>query len=78
MKENALPNNGHEPAGLGREYLTKIEVAELLRLTPRAIDSWMARGLLPYYKIGKTVRFRLRDIQEHLQNNCRIMGGNGC
>ena len=77
MKLNASLNNGHEPAALGSEYLTKPEVAQLLRLTTRAIDTWMARGLLPYYKIGRTVRFRLSDIQDHLNNNCKVAGTGG-
>jgi hypothetical protein len=53
IKENASPNNGHEPAPPGSEYMTKPEVAQLLRLTTRSIDAWTAHGPLPYYKIGR-------------------------
>jgi excisionase family DNA binding protein len=39
-------------------YLTKTEIAKQLKVTARTIDDWMAKGLLLYLKIGRTVRFR--------------------
>jgi predicted DNA-binding transcriptional regulator AlpA len=34
----------------------------------------MARGLLPYLKIGRSVRFRPSDVQSFLEN-CRVLKG---
>jgi excisionase family DNA binding protein len=55
--------------------LNKQEVAKMLRVAPRTIDDWMKRGLLPYYKIGRTVRFKLREVQRHLEFNNQINRG---
>ena len=54
------------------EYLTKREIAERLRKKIRTIDNWMRRGILPYYKIGRTVSFKWSDVQSHLDANCRV------
>lgn len=45
-------------------YLTKEEIAARLRLTPRTVNEWMAKDILPYYKLGRTVRFRWEEVRE--------------
>jgi excisionase family DNA binding protein len=57
-----------------QRLLTKAESAHYCQVQTRTIDNWMKRGLIPYYKIGKAVRFRLDDIQAHLDKTCRIGG----
>ena len=59
--------------------ITKAEVAAYVRKTTRTIDAWMAAGILPYYKIGRSVLFKLSDVQQHLDQNFRVnrLGGNG-
>jgi excisionase family DNA binding protein len=52
---------------LGHQYLTKAQVCMMLALSPRAVEGWMRRGILPYYKIGRWVRFLEEDIYRHLQ-----------
>lgn len=55
-------------------YLNKSDVAELLGVTVRTVENMMTHGLLPYFKIGgKCVRFRLDDIQTHLDSTCRVV-----
>jgi excisionase family DNA binding protein len=61
-------------AGGRQRLLTKAESAHYCHVQTRTIDNWMKRGLIPYYKIGKAVRFRLEDIQAHLDKTCRIGG----
>lgn len=61
----------NEPEGL----LVKSEVAQILHVTPRCIDNWMEKGLIPYYKIGRSVRFRMTDVQSCLNDRFRIDGG---
>ena len=46
--------------------LTKRDIARELQLGPRTIDEWMRKGRIPFFKIGKTVRFRLADVLERL------------
>jgi excisionase family DNA binding protein len=57
-------------------FVKKEQVAEWLGVTTRTVDDYMRRGLLVYYKMGRTVRFKLEDVDEHLKNTCRI-GGRG-
>lgn len=33
---------------------------------------WMRRRLVPYLKIGKTVRFDPIDLRQHLVTKCRV------
>lgn len=39
------------------EYITKSQVAERFQVTPRTVEAWMEKRLLPFQKIGRTVRF---------------------
>jgi len=43
-------NNSHE-------YITKTEIAERFHVTPRTVEAWMAKRIIPFQKIGRTVRF---------------------
>jgi excisionase family DNA binding protein len=53
-------------------YLEKKEVADLFQVSCRTIDNWMAKGYLPYYKLGRIIRFKLCDIEAQLDRTCRI------
>jgi excisionase family DNA binding protein len=54
------------------QFLSKAELALRLKKTERTIDHWMRRGWLPYYKIGRCVRFKWSEVEAQLQKNCRI------
>lgn len=54
------------------EYIDKAEVGKRLRMRPRTIDDWMKRGLLPYYKVGRSVRFKWSEVTTHLAQTCRV------
>lgn len=61
------------PAGKTvEEYITKLEVAKRLKKKLRTIDNWMRRGILPYYKIGRSVAFKWTEIEEQLAKTCRV------
>jgi hypothetical protein len=53
------------------QHITKKEMAARMQVTTRTIDSWMARGLVPYRKIQRTVRFNWGEIQEHFKLRSR-------
>ena len=55
-------------------YVNKARVADKFGVTVRTVDDWMRRGLLTYYKIGRTVRFKFEDLDEHLRRTCRVAG----
>jgi len=52
------------------EFLTVKEVAEWLRITPRAIYKMVRQGRLKVYHIGKQQRFRPEDVYA-LFGGCR-------
>jgi excisionase family DNA binding protein len=56
--------------------LTKEEVAVICHVTTRSVENWMARGALQYMKIGRSVRFRLRDVEVHVASFYRGLAGN--
>ena len=53
-------------------YSTKAEVARHLKVSLRTVDNMMTRNIIPYFKIGRTVRFKLGDIDRALEERHRI------
>jgi excisionase family DNA binding protein len=53
-------------------FIKKDEVAKRLGKTVRCIDNWMARGLIPFFKIGRSVMFKWSDVESHLAQTCRV------
>lgn len=59
-----MTNTTQQPQSL----LDKGEAAKYLKLSPRTVDCYLQKGLLPFYKIGgKTVRFRQSDLDAALE-----------
>jgi excisionase family DNA binding protein len=59
MSNSALPTE--------ETFLTKPELARLLKVSLRTITKMMAQGDLPYLKLnGRLVRFRLADVNRRL------------
>ena len=52
--------------------LTKQETAEYFRVEERTIESWMKARLIPYIRIGHTVRFRMSDMLLELDQRFRV------
>jgi excisionase family DNA binding protein len=46
--------------------LTKREIAEINNRSPRTIDNMIQARVIPYLKLGRSVRFRLADVQKAL------------
>lgn len=52
------------------KLLTRREAAELLGMCPQTLATWgMAARFLPFVKIGKSVRYRLCDLEEAIRRN---------
>ena len=47
--------------------LTKEQVAKLLQVSPRTVDALRQKGL-PYFNVGRSVRFDAKDIEAWLRN----------
>ncbi|MBI1178478.1 hypothetical protein GC207_13675 [bacterium] len=54
------------------KFITKRDVARRLGKTVRTVDHWMRRGLVPYYKIGRTVSFKWSEVERNLVENHRV------
>jgi len=50
------------------EYINKKQMATRLGVTCRTVSSWMAKGLVPYRKLGRLVRFSWPEVCEHLKS----------
>lgn len=60
LQEHKIANKMIDP------MLNKREIAARLRFSVRGVDNWMKRGLIPYLKIGRSVRFRWSEVERHL------------
>ena len=49
-----------------QRLLTKAEAADYFGVTVRTIEVWMSKGILPYRKLFRTVRFKLSDLSQAL------------
>ena len=63
------------PSRMDDELLTKAEIAKRLKKDQTTIDNWMRRGILPYYKLGRTVAFRWSDVLRHFEAHFRVIEG---
>ena len=70
-----------EPVPLEAEsadgLLTKNQVALRVGVSIRTIESWMAKKLIPYIKIRKTVRFNWPDVERALKRGFGVGYGPG-
>ncbi len=56
-------------------FINKPEVARRLGKRVRTVDNWMQQGLLPYYKIGRSVAFKWSEVEVALAKLCRVWRG---
>lgn len=64
------------PVAVPEIFIDKPEVARRVHKTERTIDHWMASGLIPFYKVGRSVLFKWSEIEAHLAKTCRVTRGN--
>ena len=69
---NLAPASNSAPVSVPEVYIKKSEVARRLQKQVRTVDNWMKRGLLPYYKIGRTVCFKWSEVEARLRETCRV------
>jgi excisionase family DNA binding protein len=49
------------------ELLTEQEIAAHLKICRRQLYNWRIAGIIPYFKLGKAVRFRVADVAAALE-----------
>ena len=57
----AGPSDGSAP--LGRRLVAAPAACAFLGVAPRTLRSWVALGRVPVVRIGRTVRFDVRDLE---------------
>jgi len=62
-QETAEPTNGQ----LKPLYVRADQALALLPISRRCLGNWMKRKLLPHYRIGRVVMFRVTDIEKALE-----------
>lgn len=75
VQGNDSDTGAGEPGGTGvgaEGFIDKKEVARRTGIHPRTINVWMKNGLLPYYKLGRSVRFKWSEIEAHLAVRGRV------
>ena len=60
MHEQTNPNRHPEP------LLTGAEACEFLRIRPRQLYTWRSEGLIPFIRIGRSVRYRRKELEAAL------------
>lgn len=61
----------HRPLFGGEIYLTGREVCERLFISPRTLQDYRDKGVIPYTQIAGKILYRLSDINRLLQENYR-------
>ncbi len=77
MKEKKLTqSNGEQPSPPAADsFLTKTEIAQRLRKTPRTIEHWTRAGMLPVLKIGRSCLYDWPQVQAALRDRFTFNGG---
>lgn len=52
----------HTPPRAELDLLTEQDLASHLKICRRQLYNWRVAGLIPYFKLGKAVRFRVADV----------------
>jgi putative molybdopterin biosynthesis protein len=58
-----------EPRSNAPQFLTVMEVAELLRLKPRTIYNMVSQRRIPFRKAGRQLLFAVEEIEEWTRGN---------
>lgn len=61
----------HRPLFGGEIYLTGREVCERLFVSPRTLQDYRDKGIIPYTQIAGKILYKLSDINRLLQENYR-------
>ena len=59
----------HRPLFGGEIYLTRREVCERLFVSPRTLQDYRDKSIIPYTQIAGKILYRLSDINQLLQEN---------
>ena len=55
------------PIETGSPLLTDEEACNYLRIRQRQLYSWRMSGIIPFIRIGRSIRYRLRDLEAAIE-----------
>lgn len=61
--------NTETSADQSEKFLTRGEVAELLKITLPTLHDWTKKGLLKAYRIGNRIRYKEAEVMATISNN---------
>lgn len=67
-EERAAPRH---TMSVGEPLVSVSVVAERLQVHPRTVHRWTRNRLIPFYRVGKSVRYRLNEVLASVSFNDR-------
>ena len=52
---------------ISERFLTADELAAILNVSAHTIRKWRIQGKIPYYKLGRSLRFRVSEVLAKIQ-----------
>ena len=72
---NTMPHELHRAHAEPDPLMSEREVALYLKVSVRTIVNWKQRGIIPYFKIGRTVRYSREQIDRALMDRHQCNAG---
>ena len=69
---NGQADLNYKTASIPEGYITSAELAARLRKHLSTVNLLIRQRSIPYYKIGRHVRFKWSEVDTQLQRHCRI------
>ena len=67
-KEAEMKSSGEH----GEVLLNKLQLSRALNLSPRSVENYMRKGWVPYVRVGRSVRFDLKDVLATLKQRGQV------
>lgn len=55
----------------GGDLLTEKEMAAYLKITLQSVMRWRKEGVLPFFRISRSIRYRKSDVDRVLAEKCQ-------
>jgi excisionase family DNA binding protein len=53
-------------------FLTVTEIASMLRTKERTIREWCYERIIPHYKVGNALLFKIDEVLDWVDEHCRV------
>lgn len=63
-----IDQQGRRPTANADEYITRLETAEILKVSLVTLHHWTRQGLIQHYKIASRVRYKRAEVMQLLEN----------